>query len=46
MTTSGNGFTYWINNKECKNFDEWERKIKNIEVTIEVTNLRIDAKTK
>lgn len=46
MKVQGVGFSYYLDNKELKNFDEFERKIKNIEVTVEVTNLRIDARTK
>ena len=46
MKVQGVGFSYYLDGKELKNFDEFERKIKNIEVTVEVTNLRIDARTK
>ena len=30
------GFSYWFNDKEMKDFDEFERKIKDKEVKIEV----------
>lgn len=45
MKTIGNGFNYYLDGKQLKDFDEFERKIKNIEVKIEVENLEIKAKT-
>ena len=45
MKVQGVGFSYYLDDKKLKDFDEFERKIKNIEVTVEVTNLRIDART-
>ena len=44
MKTTGVGFKYQLDGKEIKDFDEFEKKIKNIEVTIEVENLIVKAK--
>ena len=45
MKTAGTGFKYQLDGKEIKNFDEFQRKLEDIEVTIEVENLVVKAKT-
>lgn len=45
MKTEGTGFKYQLDGITLKDFDEFEKKIKNIEVTIEVENLIVKAKT-
>ena len=45
MKVRGTGFSYYLDNKELKNFDAWEKAIKNIEVTVDVEGLEIRAKT-
>ena len=44
MKTEGKGFTFFLDEIKLRDFDEFERKIKNIEVKIEVKNLEIHAK--
>ncbi len=44
MKTEGVGFTYFYNDEELKNFDEFEKKIKTKNVVIEVNNLEVRAK--
>ena len=39
------GFEYYLNKIKLSGFDEWEKKIKNINVTTEVKNLKIYATT-
>ena len=39
------GFEYYLNNIKLSGFDEFENKIKNIEVKINVDNLKIYAVT-
>lgn len=46
MKVQGMGFSYFLDGKELKNFDTFEKRIMLLDVTIEVTNLRIDARTK
>jgi len=45
MKTQGAGFSYYLDNKQLKNFDAWEKVIKNIEVETEVEGLEVRAKT-
>ncbi len=45
MKVQGTGFSYYLDNKECKDFDSWEKAIKNIDVETEVEGLEIRAKT-
>lgn len=45
MTTSGNGFSYYLDNVKLKNFDAFEKAIKNIEVTVDIAGLELRAKT-
>ena len=45
MKTTGNGFRYWVDEVEYKNFDDWEKKIKNLNVTTDVEGLNLKAKT-
>jgi len=44
MKVRGTGFSYYLDDKELKNFDAWEKVIKNIEVTVDVIGLEIRAK--
>ena len=37
------GFEYYLDGVKLKNYDEWEKKIKNINVTTEVKDLKIYA---
>ena len=46
MKAEGNQFTYFLNGEQIKDFDTFEKKLKSLDVTIEVTNFRIDARTK
>jgi hypothetical protein len=46
MKTKGEGFKYVFNGVEVKDFDEFEKLIKNKDVEINVENLVISAKTK
>lgn len=46
MKIEGTGFKYWLNEKQMRNFDEFERKIKNIEVEINIDKLNVRATTK
>ena len=46
MKVTGEGFSYWLNSVKLKNFDEFERKIKNIEVEINIDKLNVRATTK
>lgn len=46
MKSEGNQFTYFLNGEQIKDFDTFEKKLKSLDVTIEVTNFRIDARTK
>ena len=39
------GFEYYLDGVKLKGYDEWEKKIKNIEVKINVGNLKIYAVT-
>ena len=36
MKTTGKGFSYYLNDNLLKDFDYFEKKIKNIEVVIDV----------
>ena len=45
MKTQGAGFKYQLDGKEIKNFDDFQRKLEDIEVTIEVDKLIVKAKT-
>jgi len=45
MKISGEGFKYWLDDKQLRDFDEFERKTKNIEVKIEIDKLDVRAKT-
>lgn len=45
MKTQGVGFKYQLDGITLKDIDEFERKIRDIEVTIEVENLVVKAKT-
>lgn len=42
MTATG-GFEYYLDGVRLKGYDDWEKKIKNIEVKINVDNLKIHA---
>ena len=44
MKVSGN-FNYYLDGVQLNSFDEFERKIKNINVTIDVTKTEIHART-
>ena len=44
MTATG-GFEYYLDGVKLKSYDEWENKIKNINVTTEVKDLKIYATT-
>jgi len=46
MKAEGSRFTYFLNGEQIKDFDTFEKKLKSLDVTIEVTNFRIDARTK
>ena len=39
------GFEYYLDGIRLKSYDEWEKKIKNINVTTEVKDLKIYAVT-
>lgn len=39
------GFEYYLDGKLLKDFDSWEKAIKNIDVITEVSGLTIHAKT-
>lgn len=39
----GNGFTYWLDNNQLKDFDDFEKKTKNLEVSIKVEKLNVYA---
>lgn len=45
MKTIGNRFKYFFNGIQQKDFDTWEKAIKNIDVITEVSGLTIHAKT-
>ena len=45
MKVEGNGFKYYLDNIEVKDFDTFEKKIKNIDVTIKVEGLNLYAKS-
>ena len=45
MKVEGNGFKYYLDNIEVKDFDTFEKKIKNIDVTINVEGLNLYAKS-
>ena len=45
MKVEGNGFKYYLDNIEVKDFDTFEKKIKNIDVIIKVEGLNIYART-
>lgn len=45
MQTKGTGFRHFLDGIEVNTFEEFQRKIKNIEVTIEVDKLNVIAKT-
>ena len=45
MQVKGVGFSYYLDNKKLKDFDAWEKAIKNIDVETEVEGLEIRAKT-
>ena len=45
MKAVGNGFKYFLNDEQVKDFDTFENKIKNIDVTIKVEGLNIYART-
>ena len=45
MKTEGKGFTFFLDEIKLRDFDEFESKVKKIEVKIEVKNLEIHAKT-
>ena len=45
MKTEGKGFKYFLNGEQIKDFDAFEKKIKNIDVTIKVEGLNIYART-
>mgnify|MGYP003432175177 FL=1 len=44
MKTKRKGFTFFLDEIKLRDFDEFESKVKNIEVKIEVKNLEIHAK--
>ena len=44
MTATG-GFEYYLDGVKLKSYDEWEKRIKSIEVKINVDNLKIYATT-
>ena len=44
MKTEGKGFTFFLDEIKLRDFDEFESKVKKIEVKIEVKNLEIHAK--
>ena len=46
MKATGEKFSYFFDGKEVETFDKFEKLIKEKEVTIEVLNFRIDARTK
>lgn len=39
------GFKYYLDNKRLKNYDNWEKSIKNINVETNVIGLELHAKT-
>jgi hypothetical protein len=41
MKISGNGFTYFVENKEVKSFEEWERLTKNGDWITKVKDLEL-----
>jgi len=43
MQTIGSGFSFYFNGDKCKDFDDFEKKTKKEEVTIEIKNLKIYA---
>lgn len=43
MILKGEGFTYWLNGEQLKDFDEFEKVLKNRIVTIEVDKLQVKA---
>ena len=45
MKVQGTGFSYYLDNKECKDFDSWEKVIKKLNVETEVRGLELHAKT-
>ena len=45
MKVKGEGFKYFLNGEQIKDFDTFEKKIKNIDVTIKVEGLNIYAKS-
>ncbi len=44
MNTKG-GFTYWLDKKQLKGYDSWEKAIKNLEVKTDVIKLEVHATT-
>ena len=46
MKTAGNGFKYWLDDTEIKDFEAFEKTIKNKEVIIIVDKLNVRATTK
>ena len=45
MNVKGTGFTYLLDGKVLKDYDEFERKIKNLNVETFVKGLELHAKT-
>ena len=45
MKVKGEGFKYFLNGEQIRDFDTFEKKIKNINVTIKVEGLNIYAKS-
>ena len=45
MKTAGKGFKYWLDGEQIKDFDTFEKKIKNINVKINVEGLNLYAKS-
>lgn len=43
MILKGEGFTYWLNGEQLKDFDAFEKALKNRIVTIEVDKLQVKA---
>lgn len=47
MKAELNGFKYFLNGVQLKDYDEWDKKIKNInvETTVDSTKLELHART-
>lgn len=46
MTKFEGGFLYYLDDIKLKNYDAWEKAIKNIEVITEIIDLEVRAKKK